>query len=44
VRYFQDDLATCLAARVQAEAAERAESWPRLVRIITDLARELNEK
>ncbi len=44
VRYFQDDLATCLAAHVQAEAAERAESWPRLVSIITDLARELNGK
>jgi glycosyltransferase involved in cell wall biosynthesis len=44
VRYFQDDLAPCLTANVQASATERAESWPRLVSIITDLAHELNRR
>lgn len=44
VRYFQDDLAPCLTANVRASATERAESWPRLVSIITDLAHELNQR
>ncbi|MGQ9611694.1 glycosyltransferase [Chloroflexus sp.] len=44
VRYFQDNLAPCLTANVQAAATERAESWPRLVSIITDLAHELNQR
>ncbi|MDW8404065.1 glycosyltransferase [Chloroflexus sp.] len=42
VRYFQADLGPILTANIQAATAERAESWPRLVAIITELARELN--
>ncbi len=41
VRYFQEDLGPILTANVQAATAERAESWPRLVAIITELARDL---
>ncbi|WP_322816023.1 glycosyltransferase [Chloroflexus sp.] len=44
VHYFQDNLAPCLTANVQASATERAESWSRLVSIITDLAHELNQR
>ncbi|MEF3273234.1 MAG: glycosyltransferase [Chloroflexus sp.] len=41
VCYFQSDLGATLAANIRAAADERAESWPRLVAIITQLAREL---
>ncbi len=40
-RYFQADLGPMLAVNIRAAAEERAESWPRLVAIITDLARRL---
>lgn len=41
VRYFQEDLGPILTANVQAATVERARSWPQLVAIITELAREL---
>jgi len=42
IRYYQTDLAPTLAANIRAATEERAETWPRLIAIITGLARELN--
>lgn len=41
IRYFHEDLGPRFTANLQTAAAERAESWPRLVQIIANLAREL---